>query len=244
MKSSQEELGSTLAESRLLWAVRELVNTRDDNASATRFLKRYPEFFGDVPTTIPLVGPGGATGTPSEHVPLELIVLNVVAALKRIWRSTGERHENHLLTALLTIDDPMAAIREANQQATGSPVVTPRQDFVRARIMEHASVWADWRRGQFVHAPRTEFQKALYALLQNSWRARVCANPDCPAPYFLAAKGMQRYCSDGCSVVFQREWKRRWWAMHREEQNAARSKKAKSLNKRGHVREKKTARHL
>jgi len=70
----------------------------------------------------------------------------------------------------------------------------------------------NWRRGRFEYKPFTDFQQGLYLLVSNSRLAKVCANPDCPAPYFIAKKATQQYCSDGCAQQFQREWKRNWWA--------------------------------
>ncbi len=37
---------------------------------------------------------------------------------------------------------------------------------------------------------------------------RYCENPDCTAPYFIAAKRSQKCCSSDCSQVAQREFKR------------------------------------
>lgn len=54
---------------------------------------------------------------------------------------------------------------------------------------------------------------------------RVCVNPDCPAPYFLAAKRDQRACERGpCTEWAQRLYKREWWSAHRAEQMAKRGK--------------------
>jgi hypothetical protein len=71
----------------------------------------------------------------------------------------------------------------------------------------------DWQRGQIIYKPRTEFEHALYALFRQSALAKVCANRDCPAPYFIAEKTAQRYHSD-CAQVFQRQWKLQWWKEH------------------------------
>jgi hypothetical protein len=43
-------------------------------------------------------------------------------------------------------------------------------------------------------------------------RTRVCANPDCGAPYFLAKRKDQRICAnDKCTAWAQREWALDWW---------------------------------
>jgi hypothetical protein len=76
---------------------------------------------------------------------------------------------------------------------------------------EFRSVSPDWRRASFVFHPHNEMQAACYALLLNSNRARFCANPDCPAPYFIAKRTTQRYCSPDCLKPFQKQWKLDWW---------------------------------
>jgi hypothetical protein len=73
------------------------------------------------------------------------------------------------------------------------------------------SVSADWRRASIVYLPRNEFQAACYALLRHSTLARFCANSDCPAPYFVARRATQRYCSPDCLKPFQKQWKLDWW---------------------------------
>jgi hypothetical protein len=46
----------------------------------------------------------------------------------------------------------------------------------------------------------------------------VCANPECPQPYFLQGRKTQRFCDRRtCAAYGQREHKRKWWAAHRKE---------------------------
>jgi hypothetical protein len=41
---------------------------------------------------------------------------------------------------------------------------------------------------------------------------KVCANPDCPAPYFLAKRKTQKYCERGdCTAYAQRQYALGWW---------------------------------
>ncbi len=41
---------------------------------------------------------------------------------------------------------------------------------------------------------------------------RKCARPDCPNPYFVAARWKQIYCSEPCAVWAQKASKRKWWS--------------------------------
>jgi len=76
----------------------------------------------------------------------------------------------------------------------------------------------------------------LLHLLKAAERARYCANPDCPAPYFFATRRSQKYCSNNCASPAQSEFKRRWWAERGREWRAGRKAKAaskKAQRKRG-----------
>jgi len=45
-------------------------------------------------------------------------------------------------------------------------------------------------------------------------RVRICQNPECAAPYFIARRKDQRFCSEDCS---HRIAARRWWSEHGNE---------------------------
>ena len=53
--------------------------------------------------------------------------------------------------------------------------------------------------------------RILLHLLKNADLTRHCGYPECPAPYFFAARRSQKYCSKDCSKPAQRESERRWW---------------------------------
>ena len=89
-------------------------------------------------------------------------------------------------------------------------------------------VGVDWKRGELAYRPLDGFQASLYALLKCSHLAKVCARPGCAAPYFVARRGTQQYCSTDCADVMQDEWRRRWW---KEKGNEWRRKR-KRRNKR------------
>lgn len=77
--------------------------------------------------------------------------------------------------------------------------------------------------------PPTPFERCLQHLGRCADRAHYCANSACPAPYFIAGRRSQRYCSDTCAQPAQREYKRRWWDEHgdtwRSERKKARRKR-------------------
>lgn len=71
----------------------------------------------------------------------------------------------------------------------------------------------DWNKGAFRYHGGCDFQRALYLLFRESWRARVCEKCDAK---FIARRATQKYCSTDCSENMQRELKRKWWAAHGE----------------------------
>ena len=47
-------------------------------------------------------------------------------------------------------------------------------------------------------------------------KTAICANPNCPTPYFIRQRKSQKYCEQGpCVEQAQREQKRLWWAKNR-----------------------------
>ena len=58
-------------------------------------------------------------------------------------------------------------------------------------------------------------EQVLLHFRQNLRRALLCRNPDCAAPYFMAARKGQKYCSKKCSDLAARKAKLRWWTANR-----------------------------
>jgi hypothetical protein len=69
-------------------------------------------------------------------------------------------------------------------------------------------------------AARFRFQPMTIVLLQAihmADRMRVCGNSECPAPYFVASRRSQKYCTEVCAKPAQRAHKRAWWKEHGDE---------------------------
>jgi hypothetical protein len=43
----------------------------------------------------------------------------------------------------------------------------------------------------------------------------MCRNVDCPAPYFIASRRDQKFCTDVCALPAKKAAKLRWWHKHR-----------------------------
>lgn len=80
------------------------------------------------------------------------------------------------------------------------------------------------------------FAHVLLRAIDVSDRMCRCPDPDCPAPYFIAQRRSQRYCSEACAQPAQRELKRRWWREHGGAWRRARRKRRTSGSARRGVR--------
>jgi hypothetical protein len=203
-------LAGTRGSLKQLNALRELANLRDEPASFERFANRWPALTHildeDPLDTIRIKYVGFSYGEPPTKMPRSLpkrflLMWQAREALREIWRGNSQKLTEVLLPSL---DDIFA---DPDPEGLWPP---------QLRV--------DWQRGEFVFVPRSEFQGAVYELFRRSPRVNMCENPDCPAPYYIPSKAVQRYCSDGCAQVFQREWKRRWW---KEQGSAWRRKKSR-----------------
>lgn len=63
--------------------------------------------------------------------------------------------------------------------------------------------------------PPTPMEAVLFHLQRIGDKLRHCPNPECPAPYFIASKKGQKFCSPECAAPSQRESKRKWWYENR-----------------------------
>jgi hypothetical protein len=215
--SSKLKPAQTLAEPDLLEALTELANLRDDPKDFERFVKRWPRFVFVLDRDLPGLSLG------SGDIPNRFYsVLERQEAVRRIWRGSSLT-----LSELLLPNEPPEELQD--QEA-----YKDRDDETGQQTGWNwePQVNLDWQRREFIYEPRTDFQRALYGLFRQSARAKVCGNLECPAPYFIASKPKQRYCSETCAEVFQRESKRRWWAEHgatwRRSRKKSRRKRAPS----------------
>jgi hypothetical protein len=212
MNSSKDQTPETLGAPREdkrpnIDALVELANLRDDPTAFERFARRWPVFAGvldddqsDNSAYYPTEYMGFAYGDQPTRMPPNLpkrflLIWQKREALRKIWRGDADK-----LTEVLL----------------------PTPEEMKMDDSEWASLWnpqlkLDWQRGEFVYIPRSKFQEALYELFRGSAFVKLCANSNCPAPYFIADKTTQRYCSVSCAEVLQRAYKIQWWREHGSE---------------------------
>jgi hypothetical protein len=151
--------------------------------------------------------------------------------LRQAWRTNDLRHRDWYLFKFRDFYHQTARrVRQVrmDRRPGEMPVIIPA---TRAEALE-----ATGRRND--PPPISPIEAAAFYLQQEGKRARCCANAECPAPYFIANKKGQRYCSGECSRPAQRAAKRRWWNNNRAykaSQNAGGSlSKGRLRNDRNH----------
>ena len=205
----------TLAPKKLLSALQDFANTGNTPTQIADFLNRWPEFLDkekierDAPLYLRdiMVRPFVPTDINSKPLPIE----GADSPRYRMFKMLRD-----MLRAAWKGNDTMLAylLSKSFNPEEGNYIVP------------------DWRRSGFRYEPHTIFQAAVYELLKHSRQARVCANPDCPATYFLAVDHRQKFCSEDCTRPSQREWRRKWWEQHGKQWRKQRTKRTKSMKRR------------
>lgn len=181
----------TLAPKTGLSALQEFANSGTDSERVKYFRNRWPGFLDDLVYTGYKISIGAPGANPAD---LERSAQREVWPMWRLF----EQFRN-LVRAAWIGDEAILGI------------------LLRVGIEEERTenrIVPDWRRSGFRYVPRTNFQAAVYELLKHSGWARVCANPDCPSPYFIAQDHRAKFCSQDCVQTMQRTWRKKWWNQH------------------------------
>lgn len=93
----------------------------------------------------------------------------------------------------------------------------------------------NWGMGEFQYEPQNDFQRAVYLLWRQSWRAKVCRR--C-GKYFVADKPPQFYCSSKCYGEAKKDRGSKWWAEHGNDwrKGSRKSQLRKGTSKKGEKR--------
>lgn len=208
--------------SKLFRALEEFVIIGGDTDSWKHFRRRWPDFFpedeynkitGPMPelrsSVLTISFPESDDCTDNNS---SLSIQSHSHWLNQIWR--GGETKPYLEIMLGVRPTPMANDLCPEEIHQASICSIPALDFA-----------LDWTTGRIRYQGACDFQRALYLLYRENWRARVCER--CEA-CFIAEREGQKYCSTDCSEEMQREVKRKWWAAHG---NAWRQKKRKVKSK-------------
>lgn len=179
------------------------VNMGNGQADVAAFLRYAPGFFPEMQR--PVMQPDVKPTVP--HTGL----VRLRDYLREVWR--GRDANGQKLSTLLGL----ATWNDADVAA----------DLYWLLHLDRTSAVANWQTGSFDYVPGCQFQEAVYALMCDSWRAKVCEMCE---RYYIADKSRQRYCSVPCSVAAQSKaqlayWNRRGKQKRRERATAKRRRK-------------------
>lgn len=203
---------------RLLAGLEVFVNAGDSD-------EEYRKLQTQVPTFWPLIlrGPFGRGGLDKR---LEWPTAGKVLfrafrdCLRRLWRSDfyrndGSTVDGRYLQYVLGLEIRYAVDPPGGLTDTLMPDQSFRDGWTALRRQHEgvycsgvASVLPDWRSSKFEYVSSNDFQRAVYLLLSESWRVRVCRK--C-GKYFIAYKAAQVFCSTVCSNRSRLEIGRRYW---------------------------------
>ena len=201
---------------RLFAALEKFVNMGDGFEDFRHFKQCWPDFFPGLFYKDTEKG----FRVRSRGQPAVVDALDYRDYLRRIWR--GQDDGGRLLKALLGIlTEPPAEIKTQFAPERGEEVKVQR---AWPGTFERATILANWQTGELEYQARNDFQRALYLLCKESWRARTCAH--CSA-YFIAQKPAQLYCSTVCSNEAKRHRGGQWWKDHGKEWRKNHKRRAK-----------------
>jgi len=89
---------------------------------------------------------------------------------------------------------------------------------ILADFAQHASrglaSYCDFETGEIITTIKSVWALVCLLIVRDraAGRTAVCANPECPAPYFLKSRKTQKICEAGeCVAWAQRNYARKWW---------------------------------
>jgi hypothetical protein len=134
-------------------------------------------------------------------------------SLRRLWMSDPFRSDD-ALSFLLGIGGQFQHLAKEGGRRDLHPfgIVEAWEALKRnhpdVRVIACPVVYPHWKRGEFTYSAQNDFQRAVYLLFRESWRAKVCAN--C-STFFVAEKPAQLYCSVQCSSASHRTAALKYW---------------------------------
>jgi hypothetical protein len=119
-----------------------------------------------------------------------------------------------LLTVMMLTRNPFEAIQPWFKDQFPVP------EFPELPVVSYKDVVTVFRasvdhQGVVYRPHQTGFHKVLAELVKLGSKMKVCADPDCVNPYFVALRPAQMFCSEKCADVSRRKTKLRWWNANR-----------------------------
>jgi hypothetical protein len=211
MKSSKKETRCDLAGSSSSQKAKDflvgLANLRDDKDGLRWLRSKFPDVLEAVSRTV-----GAIYSTPP----------------RAVLPGTPEHDESNRKLWLIPLRDTLRAIWRAPDTKTKQwGLFRISQDFFlqgdpntihRPGGQGGSDFLLSWK-------PPTQTERFLLALMGWADLLQYCDNEECPAPYFIAKKRTQKYCSHECAKPAQRESKLRWWTQKGRQRRSAKRKR-------------------
>jgi hypothetical protein len=222
---------------RLLQALQDFANLRDDPAGLEKFRLKHPSL-----DFRPMDCIDQGTGTAAQMDQLHVVVIQYRDVLRQVWSRQVNGSDFFLapytpLAFLLGLDPyaHSALGRGTPDSSIHPPPVTRVREAIQDKFTAFPSrLIPDWDRGQFHYSPQTDFQRAVYLLFLENWRAKQCAH--CSA-FFVADKPPQLYCGISCSTEVKRKRALVWWrtkgSARRNQANEAENHKLRATARKG-----------
>lgn len=172
----------------------DLANVHDKPESLQRIRDRNPDTLGNV----------------DDH-----ILIQLQGVLRLAWTAQDARHRDWFIFQVRDVYcafqlDQQMALSERPDDPYPREVILPSGGTLTTWGGESSSTKLERRRLQ--PPPPTIFEATMYYFQRSiAERAKFCPVPGCHAPYFVAAKRWQKYCSEACAGPANREAKRKWW---------------------------------
>ena len=147
--------------------------------------------------------------------------------LRKVWVSDRKSLENGHLDVLLGLDllfadHPELEYWSFQRRELHEAWAKLRELRPEISVGSRPIVAPIWGAGVFSYTPLNDFQRAIYQLFLESWRAKTCSR--C-SKYFIAEKPAQIYCSTTCSGGVKLKRAREWWNREGAKRRANRQQK-------------------
>jgi hypothetical protein len=88
---------------------------------------------------------------------------------------------------------------------------------LRLKVHTRTNVEDKKSRRLYPPLPDTPIEQAIDWVRRNLFMLRVCRNPECSRPFFVASRAQRRFCTE-CVPISQKALKRQWWRENRGRQ--------------------------
>ncbi len=219
---------------RLLAGLEKFANLGDGLEDYLSFAGQSPEFW---PVEILDQHDHAITWTRACHK----VVLIYRDSLRRLWRLEPAALHDESLSLLMGVSHYLLSVNREDVASeislvsgSGFPLM-PRWGIWGQAWKEvfeaHPNAWVlsaglspSWQTGEFEYRPWNDFQRAVYLLFRERWRAKVCLQ--CGA-FFVAKRPPQFYCSNKCFGEVRRNRNLLWWKQVGSRNRKARAAKAR-----------------